>query len=114
MAPFHQHQHQSADVASTTAAAAVSTINNRAASSSSSSCQRQRQRQRQMRSSSWQQLVAHCYLVAIVSCLTLVRASWQDDIQPKRSITLGKPPTHFLPLFLLTVQLDSIQCYFPL
>ena len=104
MAPFHQHQHQSADVASPI---------NRAASSTSSSCQRQRQRQRQMqRSSSWQ-LVAISYLmVAIVSCscLTLVRASWQDDIQPKRSITLGKPPpTYSLYFDSLHMQLHSTR-----
>ena len=64
------------------------------------------------RSSSWQ-LVAISYLmVAIVSCscLTLVRASWQDDIQPKRSITLGKPPpTYSLYFDSLHMQLHSTR-----
>lgn len=57
-----------------------------------------------------------CYLIAAVSCCwtTPVGAGWQDDIQPRRSITLGKltPPflisTHFFSFFFL----GSILSYF--
>lgn len=36
-----------------------------------------------------QSLLPLCYLVAAVSCWTLVHAGWQDDILPRRSITLA-------------------------
>ena len=35
-------------------------------------------------------LLPLCYLMATMSCWTSVGAGWQDDIQPRRSITLGK------------------------
>lgn len=66
-------------------------------SSSTRSCQR--------RSMSQSILPLCCYLMAAMSCWTSVGAGWQDDIQPRRSITLGKltPPflisTHFLARF---------------
>ncbi|KAK4013174.1 hypothetical protein OUZ56_025407 [Daphnia magna] len=39
-----------------------------------------------------QSLLPLCYLVAAVSCWTLVHAGWQDDILPRRSITLVEAP----------------------
>lgn len=43
-------------------------------------------------------LVPLSYLMAVLCCWTsVVRAGWQDDIQPRRSITLGKS-AHLLPV----------------
>lgn len=57
-------------------------------------------------------LLPLCYLIAAVSCCwtTPVGAGWQDDIHPRRSITLGK----LTPPFLISTHffLGSILSYF--
>ncbi|XP_046455988.1 uncharacterized protein LOC124203304 isoform X2 [Daphnia pulex] len=45
-----------------------------------------------------------CYLIAAVSCCwtTPVGAGWQDDIQPRRSITLDLRPERAEPVIITT------------
>lgn len=95
MAPSHQTEterrcsHSNPMPSTTASTVTVTTTTTTEAGVESRNCHR-----RPMSRSLLASLLPLCYLMAVMSCWTSVLAGWQDDIQPRRSITLGKltPP----------------------